>query len=382
MPDAPPICERSLHAVEHILRRTRREGSDPHLLDECDVPLLLAGHDVADEKRDLSGDRLLHSRAPRFSDKKMVGGHQFRHLIRPSRERAMFGEVGRRDGVVGGFAAAGDDIHGDMLHLGKKAERGDGADGRAAGEKQHLPRQRCGLGLELFKPEPHREAQHVDFVFGHPVRPQDLGRVLVGNDRAVARATVPRRVDLGGIRDHREKRDLHRRVAFPELGVQERKNRVRRGDDMGLEFPHERPDGRGEFGEHRPHPLDDPPPAEEFEHDFPRAGIPVDRHGVAALHQAVHDGVRAGIGVGHEDFGAPVALGENGVGNIPRGGVVTFPHAGGQEKNPSLFGVWRAQADLGVCMKREAKSRIRMPAPRGPRKNCWQAPDSRHIESL
>ena len=137
---------------------------------------------MADEKRDLRGDRLLHRRPSGFSNKKVVGGHQFRHLIRPSRERAILWQVGRRDGIVGGFATAGHDVHVDICQLGKEAERGDRADGGAAREKQNLPRQGRGLGLDIFEPEPHREAEDVNLFFGHPVGSQDIRRVLVRND--------------------------------------------------------------------------------------------------------------------------------------------------------------------------------------------------------
>ncbi|MFA7234515.1 MAG: hypothetical protein WC076_10425 [Terrimicrobiaceae bacterium] len=115
MPDISPTGECSLQMVKDALRRACCQSADAHLLDESDVALLLAGHDMAHEERDLRGDGLLYGRPPGLSHEKMMGGHQLRHLIRPTRQAAGPGQAGGRDGLVSGFASAGHNIHPDIF---------------------------------------------------------------------------------------------------------------------------------------------------------------------------------------------------------------------------------------------------------------------------
>lgn len=345
--------------MEDIFRRSGGEGSDPRLFNEHDISLFLSRNNVADEERNLGGDCFLHGCSPGLSDEKMVGGHEFGHLICPTGQGSRSWQLGLQDGFVRGFPPSGHHIHDHIVQRSQELEGRNGPQRGAAGEEKHFPRFRGMQRLEFLKLEPYRKSQHMDFFRRNPVVSQDIGRMFVGNNGAVTGTAVPSGVDLCRIRDHREKRNLEGRIRFPDFCVQKRKNRIRGGDDVGAEFMDQGADGIGELRKHRPHALYDSPAAEKLEYHLPCLGIPVDGHRVAALHQTVHDWIRPGVGIGHEHFGAVGTLRKNGLLDVPCGSVVPFPHTGCQEKDSGLFGVCCAQAEIGECRKSFRESRIR-----------------------
>ncbi len=75
-PEGSVIGDRAFDDVDHMLGAAGCEGADGGLLDEGDVPFLLAGDDVVHHKRNLGGDGFLDGRAAGFADEKVVGAHE------------------------------------------------------------------------------------------------------------------------------------------------------------------------------------------------------------------------------------------------------------------------------------------------------------------
>ena len=334
-PEGSVVGDRAFDDVDHMLGAAGGEGADGCLLDEGDVAFFLAGDDVVHDKRNLGGDGFLNGRAAGFADEQVVRAHEGGHLIGPTDEFAASGQTGAGDGGAGVLAAAGDDGGVEIVDFGKHLEGADRAFVWAAGEENDTPLAIAGRwGREEFvELQADGKAERVDAGVVHAIASEDLGGGFVRDDGSVAGVAIPSLVDHRGVGDDRVKWLPHRRLGRLDFFHHIAEHWIGRGHEVGLEFVQEAVDRIDELLEQRGHSLDDLRAAEQGEDGFPEAGIVVDRRRVAALDEAVHDRVRAGVGIDDKRFDAVRRLEGEGVFDITRGGVVALAHAGGEDED-------------------------------------------------
>ena len=127
-----------------------------------------------------------------------------------------------------------------------------------------------------------------------------------------------------------------------------REDRVGRRYDIGPKFVDERLNRGCQFCEHRTHAFNNATLAEQFENNFPSAGVTIDRRRVTSLHELVDDGVCPRIRVGNKDFRGSSAFLQQCIPYIAGGSVMALTHAGSENEN--------ARHHPGVCPTLAEKS--------------------------